>query len=244
MSPVFPLLAALLLISVHVFSGYLRFLDTLPRNRILSAGAGITVAFVVLQLLPSVAAADQTISGRVGGSALSRVDDHAYAIVLVSIVIFFAVEQWARSAADQQSRSGKPAVPPARVFWVHMLTFAVMNFLIGYILIERHDDPRILALFVVAMFVKFLVSDRALHRIHKDGYDDIGRWLLVAAVVAGWVTGYLGSLGAVGPAAVQAFIAGGALLNVFSEELPKKRQSRFGTFAAAALAFGTLLIFL
>lgn len=244
MNPVFPLLAALLLMSVHVFSGYLRFLDTLPRNRILSAGAGITVAFVVLQLLPSVAAADQTISGRVGGSALSRVDDHAYAIVLISIVIFFAVEQWARASTKQKSGGGNPGVPPARVFWVHMLTFAVMNFLIGYILIERHDDPRILALFVVAMFVKFLVSDRALHRIHQDGYDNIGRWLLVAAVIAGWITGYFGSLGAIGPAAIQAFIAGGVLLNVFSEELPEERQSRLGAFAAAALVFGALLIFL
>lgn len=153
MNPLFPLLAALLLISVHVFSGYLRFLDTLPRNRILSAGAGITVAFVVLQLLPSVAAADQTISGKVGGSALSRVDDHAYAIVLVSIVIFFAVEQWARICQATRRRR-------------------------------------------------------------------------------------------IGPAAVQAFIAGGVLLNVFSEEFPEERQSRLGAFAAAALIFGALLIFL
>ena len=75
-------------------------------------------------------------------------------------------------------------------------------------------------------------------------YDDIGRWLLVAAVVGGWMTGYFGSLGPIGPAAIQAFIAGGVLLNVFSEELPEERQSRLGTFAAAALIFGGLLIFL
>ena len=46
------------------------------------------------------------------------------------------------------------------------------------------------------------------------------------------------------PAAIQAFIAGGVLLNVFSEELPQERQSRQGTFAAAALGFGALLVFL
>ena len=96
----------------------------------------------------------------------------------------------------------------------------------------------------MAMFVKFVISDRALHRIHRDLYDRTGRWLLLSAVLGGWRIGYFGSLGPIGPAAIQAFIAGGVLLNVFSEELPKERQSRQGTFTAAALAFGALLIFL
>ena len=134
-------------------------------------------------------------------------------------------------------------MPPARVFWVHILTFAVMNFLIGYILIDRHNDLTVLLLFVIAMFLKFVASDRALHRIHKAGYDRIGRWLLAAAVLARWLVGYFGSLGEAGPAAIQAFIAGGVLLNVFSEEMPNEQQGRLGTFTAAALIFGTLLIF-
>ena len=62
MSPVFPLLGALLLMSVHALSGYLTFLDTVPRHRFLSAGAGIAVAFVVLQLLPSIAAAEEALA--------------------------------------------------------------------------------------------------------------------------------------------------------------------------------------
>ena len=242
-NPLYPLLGAALLMSVHAFSGYLKFLDTVPRHRFLSAGAGITVAFVVLQLLPGVAAADEAIGGRFEGRILSGVRDHAYAIVLISILIFFAVGRWAQSTADKQTANEKVRVP-AKVFWVHILTFAVMNFLIGYILIDRHDDLTTLALFLVAMFVKFVVSDRALHRIHKKEYDRIGRWLLMWAVISGWTVGYFGTLGAVGPAAILAFVAGGVLLNVFSEELPKERRSRLGTFAAAALIFGTLLVFL
>ena len=97
---------------------------------------------------------------------------------------------------------------------------------------------------LVAMFVKFVVSDRALHRIHKDPYDRIGRWLLVAAVAVGWLVGYLGSLGGIGPAAIQAFVAGGVLLNVCSEELPNDQHGRLRTFTAAALIFGSLLMFL
>lgn len=243
MNPLYSLMGAILLASVHALSGYLRFLDTAPRSRFLSAGAGITVAFVVLQLLPGIAAADQAIGNQVSAGILSNIKDHAYAIVLISIIIFFAVEKWARSAADEVG-DGKQGAPPPRVFWVHMLTYAVMNLLIGYILIDRHDDAPTLVLFLAVMFVKFVVSDRALHRIHQAGYDRTGRWLLAGSVLGGWAVGYFGSLGAIGPAAIQAFIAGGVLLNVFSEELPKERQGRQGTFAIAALGFGALLIFL
>lgn len=244
MSPIYSLAGVLLLAAVHAFSNYLSFLDTKPRHRFLSAGAGITVAFVTLQLLPGIAAADEAIGGNLNASILSGVKDHAYAIVLVSIIIFFAVEKWARASADDGSKATKQGRPPPRVFWVHMLTFAAMNLLIGYILIEQHDELTTLVLFLIAMFVKFVVSDRALHRIQREGYDRIGRWLLAGAVVGGWCIGYFGSLGAIGPAAIQAFIAGGVLLNVFSEELPKERQSRQGTFATAALGFGALLLFI
>ena len=61
-------------------------------------------------------------------------------------------------------------------------------------------------------------------------------------MLGGWVIGYYGSLGVVGPAAIQAFIAGGVLLTVFSEEIPKEPEGRQGTFAAAALLFGTLSV--
>lgn len=241
MNPLFPLFAAVLLASIHVFSGYLRFLDTFPRHRLLSGGAGITVAFVILQLLPAISAADRAIARAAARGVLAGIDGHGYAIVLVSVLIYFAVGQWARPSADRPGSNGRP---PLRVFWVHIGTFILMNLLIGYILVARHHQLSTLALFAGVMLLKFLITDRALHRIHKEEYDRVGRWLLIVALLVGWAVGEFGSIPAIGPAAIQAFIAGGVLLNVFSEELPKERQSRLGTFVVAALLFGSVLLLL
>ena len=117
-----------------------------------------------------------------------------------------------------------------------------MNLLIGYALVEQHDRLTTLGLFFVAMLVKFVITDRSLHRVHQQAYDELGRWLLAAAVVAGWGLGFLGSLGAVTPVMIQAFIAGGVLLNVFQEDLPAENQGRLGAFTAGALIFGALLV--
>lgn len=43
---------------------------------------------------------------------------------------------------------------------------------------------------------------------------------------------------------MQAFIAGGIILNVLKEELPPARESRYWTFALGATAYGTLLVIL
>lgn len=119
-----------------------------------------------------------------------------------------------------------------------------MNVLIGFMLVRAHDRLFTLALFTIVMLFKFLITDRSLHRIHKREYDRIGRWLLMAAVLFGCGLGFAGAIPEFAPAAVQAFIARGVLLNVFWEELPRQRQSRLGTFTGAALLFGAALILL
>ena len=50
------LLATLSLAAVHIFGGKLRFLDVIPRSRVLSAAGGVSVAYVFVHLLPELAA--------------------------------------------------------------------------------------------------------------------------------------------------------------------------------------------
>jgi hypothetical protein len=83
-----------------------------------------------------------------------------------------------------------------------------------------------LLLFFGAMLVKFIINDRSLHEAHKEGYDRLGRWLLAAAVLLGWSVGYFFTLPNFGTAVLQAFLAGGVLLNVFKEELPSEKKRR------------------
>ncbi len=49
------LLMALFLAAVHLFSGRLYFLDSVPRSRWLSIAGGVSVAYVFVNLLPELA---------------------------------------------------------------------------------------------------------------------------------------------------------------------------------------------
>ena len=87
----------------------------------------------------------------------------------------------------------------------------------------------------------FVVNDFGLREHHKTAYEHVGRWVIAAAVLAGWLVGVLTEIPERAIALVLAFIAGGVVLNVMKEELPGERLARFGPFVAGAALYAALL---
>lgn len=237
------LLAAAVLASVHVFSAQLRVLREIPRSRLLSIAGGMSVAFVVLRILPGISESQEAIERAPGAGIFPFLGHHAYVVVLLSIVVFYGLARVVKeSRRKKRAAEGEDCTTPA-VFWVSISTFAVVNLLIGYVLLDRwREGAQPLLLFTLAMMLKFMVNDHGLHADHKRAYDRTGRWILVGAVFLGWWIGYVGGVPEAGVALLQAFIAGSILLNVLKEELPEERESRYGAFALGAGAYAVLLL--
>ena len=92
------------------------------------------------------------------------------------------------------------------------------------------------------MALHFVVTDYGLNEDHKEPYRQIGRWILVAAVFAGWAIGTRTELSDAGIAALTAFLGGGVVLNVLKEEVPSERRSRYWAFALGAAGYAALLL--
>lgn len=239
------ILAALGLAAVHLFSQALRLLQDVSRNRLVSIVGGMAVAFVILRLLPAIAQHQETLAEAAEGTVFHFLENHVWVLVLISIVIFYGLERLARDSRQRQRAEGKPDRTSHEVFWLHMATFALMNLLVGYLLfhhVEQQAGVTTLLLFFLAMLFKFTVNDHGLHQHHKQLYDHIGRWLLAAAVAIGWGINYLVAVPQVGPALLQAFIAGGVLLNVLKEELPEAAEGKYRAFTIGALGYAILLV--
>lgn len=102
--------------SLHVLGQQLRFLDRVPRSRLLSAAEGVSVAYVFVHLLPELAEAQATVAGRVTGP-LAVLNEHVYLMVLLGLVVFYALERQAvRSRCRQRQRRGVDATH-ARTAW-------------------------------------------------------------------------------------------------------------------------------
>lgn len=230
------------LAAVHIFAGRLRFLDVIPRSRWLSGASGVSVAYVFVHVLPDLAESQETVR-RAAGDVRGFVEHHVYLIALFGMMAFYGLERLAKMSRAARAESPGGDVTSPGVFWLHTGSFALYNGLIGYLLLHR-EVPGAMSLvtFTFAMATHFLVNDYGLRQDHKHRYHACGRWLLAAAVVAGWGVGALAEIHKAAVAVLFALLAGGVIMNVLKEELPEERKSNFWAFASGAVAYAGLLL--
>ena len=230
-------LIAIGLALTHLFSGKLRF-TPIPRSRWLSAAGGVSVAYVFVHILPELNQ-HQAVLEEVEAGAISYLEHHVYLIALLGLTIFYGLERIAKLSRQR----GKGDVTSSGVFWLHIASFSIYNALIGYLLLHR-EQPGIISLllFSFAMALHFVVNDSGLREHHKQIYDRIGRWILAAAIIVGWVLGSATEIGLAAIAILFAFLAGGIVLNVLKEELPEERDSNFWAFALGAGIYTAVLL--
>lgn len=234
-------LLALGLAVVHLFASRLKFLGVVPRSRWLSMAGGASVAYVFLHLFPEMAASQQRLEAE--GVGPLETSTEIYLLALLGLAAFYGLERTVRKSRGETPEPGGEKRTGPGLFWLHVISFALYNALVGYLLLHREDSSlRGLLLFFLAMALHFLVNDFGLREHHKSSYDRKGRWVLALAVLLGWVVGTAVEIDELHVALLFAFLAGGIILNVLKEELPEDRESRFSAFVVGAMAYGVLLV--
>jgi hypothetical protein len=237
--PVATFLVVLGFALVHLLGRSLRLIRAGPRSHGLSAAGGVAVAYVFLHIMPELAAHQERLNNAVP-PWLDFLEHHIWVLALLGLVIFYGLEHMVRSSRALDDPDGAPR---PGVFGLHIGAFAAYNALIGYLTFDRGPlDAVNLLLYFIAFGLHLLANDFSLRREHEQAYDSFGRWILAAAVVAGWALGLVIQLPQHALSVPFAILAGGIVLNVLKEELPEERQSRFGAFALGTGLYTLLLL--
>lgn len=225
--------------AIHLFSRHVHSLRRNPRSQFLSIAGGISVAYVFLHLLPELGDFQRELEGE---GVLSYLEHHIYLIALIGLVLFYGLEQFVKKSHKHREHQSSIS-HHAGVFWVHIGTFALYNFSIGYLLVrEEFTDSLGPWAFFIALGVHFITNDISLDEQHDRDYAKYGRWLLTASIFIGWITGVLTELHPFIVSYLVAVLAGGIILNVMKEELPEERESSFPAFLGGVVAYTVILL--
>src|SRR5690606_18383971 len=114
---------------IHLFSKRLKLLKVLPRSRFLSIAGGISVAYVFLHLLPELGNFQRELEGELESSGWAFIESHIYIVAMLGLAVFYGLEVMVKKAKKRNAETG------TGVFWVHIGSFTLYNFLIGYLLV-------------------------------------------------------------------------------------------------------------
>ncbi len=239
------LAAIIILCLIHIFVNKLK-LSNIPRSKWLSFAGGISVTYIFLQSFPELGEFHELINSE-GIIPSKRAEEFGiYLIALLGLTFFYGLEQQTKKSRESKRASGdEEPKKNISIFWIHISSFAVYNFIIGYLLISREETSMgAMALYVVAMSFHLIVTDHSIEDHFGRYYRKRGRWILVSALFLGWILSIFTEFPEVYVAIVFAFIAGGIIMNVLKEELPRERESNLPAFCAGVLIYSILLVFL
>ena len=233
---------ALSFAAIHLFAGKLRFLNRLPRSRWLSAAGGVSVAYVFLHLLPEL----NERQAELGDSELFF-ERHVFSVALLGLAAFYGCERLVARSRKRDDNTGEDVSKEATgrgAFWLSIGSFALYNMIIGYLLLDSEaGSARDLLWYAVALALHFVVNDYGLREDHRERYHRVGRFVLAAAVLLGWLLGWRVHIPELYVTELLAFLGGGVMLNVLKEELPEERESSFWAFALGVVGYSALLLF-
>lgn len=231
------LTGALLLMSIHLFVGHIKFFE---REWARSFGAGIAISYVFLDVLPHLA----TYQSRILAAEIvtSYLYHHVYVLALAGFAIFFGLAGLTQSV---RHREGSARASSRREFWVLVFALALYNLVIGFLIGEQPDhryEPVII--FAIAMAMHTAGVDRSLLEMAPRAYDKIVRYGFAAATLTGWMLGVTTTVPAPVFAIIFAFVIGVIIVVAFIHELPYVASShRYAFFLAGVLSFSLLLLF-
>lgn len=204
------LLAAVSIAAACIAAAEPRLLGRRWPDAALSAGAGVGIAYVVVHLLPELAAGAEIVKRSTAG-VLPYAEVHVYLLVLVGIVGTLLLR------GAEKGRHGFGRHPRVRIIQPMLSALIV-----GYLLAVR-DDAEImpLAFFTVAIGLHVAISAHTL-AVKLD--SPLGGLTLASAIGAGYLVGLVDQAPPVVVAGFIALLAGGVMTRTIHEVLDEERH--------------------
>ena len=227
-------LATLFLVMFHYFSPW--FTNHLPGNgrSFVSFAGGVAVAYVFLHMLPNLVEYNKPIgSFLLNNQWLSPFTELLiYIVALFGFLVYYGFDLLAERYREEGNDDGL-------VYELHLAMFCLYNFLITYTMsLRAQSSITATILFTIAMALHFVLTDRKFSRFYSLKFNHLGRFILIIALLIGWLCSVIfDPVNVLVAAFMVAFLAGSILLNVFREEL-----SAAGITSYCWFTFGVILI--
>ena len=244
MSPFVSLAAVIVIALPYVVGVCLHPSETGARRGFISAAAGISVAYVFVDLLPELAEMQARFLEVTAHLALRFAEYRVYLAAFIGFSFFHYLEAMAVSSRDEDHSTSFGHGEGRSIYRAHIVSFSLFSVFVAELLGSRALDRSMhfLVFYSLAMALHFLTIDASLRREHGGIYDQSGRWILAAAALLGWGVGTFVPVPERIVTTLGGFVVGGVVLNSIKDEMPKQGEGQIEPFLLAGLGYSVLLM--
>ena len=236
------LILAIALALVHGFAARLPIFLLIPRFRWTSFAGGVSLGYVFLEIFPELSHIQEELQHS-EILMIQFLENHVYIMALIGLIVFYGLNFLALRTKSLKQSTSEVEQDSSAIFWIHISAFAILNFIIGYLMQDLSEHSLIACiLFFIAVALHFFIMDDNLREHQQSLYDKQGRWFLVGAIILGTSIGQVAHLNEAAIGLVWSFLAGSIILNVLKRELPDEKETCFGSFIVGAILFTVLLL--
>lgn len=193
----------------------------------ISFGGGMAITYVFLHLLPEL---------EEGDVSLGRFPIHF--VALLGFLLFYGAQRWIWSQTRDNSEELNK-----RAFWLQIIFVSAYNFLLIYSIPEQFEQSIPFAfIYILAISLHLLSTDHHLNERYKQLFDHQGRYVLMAAVTCGLVVDlFAEAADRTFSNMLIALLTGFLMFNIFKEEIPEHKDTRFSWFLGGVVVYILLL---
>jgi hypothetical protein len=237
------LIAAVIFAAIFFFGAWLRLPKKKQHRRLMSFAAGVSVAYVFIHLIPELQHASEAYISAKGHVHTPVTVYFVYLAAMIGFIVFYGLEHLvisSRSKAASKSTADKAITP---VFLLHIAGFALYTWLVTYLLLHSIEETIVpIALYSFAMGLHLFSIDHSLRREHGSSYARLGKNILAAAALLGWVVGMLIELPVSMVVPLLGFVSGAVIMNSMIMELPSEKEGKFFPFLLGGIVYAWLLL--
>lgn len=224
-----PFLLGLVFIFIHLTASYFIPSGKIQQMKWFSFSGGLAISYVFIYLLPTLHNEQQNIETRFFNLAM---DSEIYIIGLLGVVMLMAVQ----ISIHQNYVSHESS------FWLTIGFYALYNALVSFTIISSAVDGLQALFYGFAIGMHFLAVAHDMWREFPKQYNAIGRYILAAGILVGWILALTTDLSALTKSIIFAFVSGAMIYNVFINELPKEKDTHFPSFLISVLFYSLIAI--
>jgi len=229
----------------HIASSKVKLINILKTHGWISFGAGASIAYVFVHVLPEIGIFQNQITGHTGGhhQPVSFISQPLYLVTLGGLCFVYLLDTIEARFYIETFKARQRHKYHIHLFSTRTFLYLLYNVMIAFIITQRPGEGLInIMLITIALMLHFIVLNASFQETYEELQDRFIRWFATSGLLIGWLLGIMIEVPVSITATIFSLIGGMITYVALKSELPQTKHKAPFHFLAGAFLYACIAL--